>query len=90
MRRRRIANGIAGLVAAVLAASAGTAQQQTGSLPALKHGQLVVWVVKAPLPRAGSPASAAAAPAGAPAGYQEQTAGSFGQSASNYGSSAGR
>jgi len=89
MCRRRIANGIAVLVAAVLAASAGTAQQQTGSLPALKHGQLVVWVVKAPLPRAGSPASAAAAPAGAPAGYQEQTAGSFGQSASNYGSSAG-
>jgi len=85
MRRRRIANGIHVSLVAVLLASAALAQQPQGSIPALKHGQLVVWVVKAPLPRAETPAAAAAAPATVPTTLQEKTVGDFGQPAAGFG-----
>jgi hypothetical protein len=85
MRRRSIAFGTQVSFAAVLIVAAASAQDQQGSVPALKNGHLVVWVVKAPAPRAGTPSVAAAAPATVPTTLQEKSVGDFGQPAAGFG-----
>lgn len=98
MRRRPIANSnqlfwFAAPFSVVIAllASGARAQQPQNSLPALKDGHLVVWVVWAPQPKAGTPAAALAAPTSAtvPTTLQEKSVGDFGQSSGGFGTDAG-
>jgi hypothetical protein len=79
--QRRIAKWLAPGIAVVLLPCVAV-PQQAGDIAPLRHGRLVVWVVK-PAPGKAVPVSTQP-----PTTLQQQAAGSFGQSASDVGTSA--
>jgi hypothetical protein len=81
LTQRRISKRLAPVFAVALFSCAAL-PQQAGDIAPLRHGRLIVWVVK-PAPGKAVPVSTQP-----PTTLQQQTAGSFGQSASDVGTSA--
>ena len=87
-RRGRVVRGVAAVALLVCGACWAQSDEQLDLLGGLRHGNLVVWMVRAPSGRAprvpGTPLYRSPTP-----GFSQSTTGSFGQSASSVGTNAG-
>ena len=87
-RRGRVVRGVVAAALLVSAACWAQSDEQLDLLGGLRHGNLVVWMIRAPSGRAprtpGTPLYRSPTP-----GFSQSTTGSFGQSASSVGTNAG-